>query len=196
MALYDFFEPGDGDIFGDPGTGSKVGPAKPQIPRPTPQPTPPPPTGGGTTGAPPSTPPGIQFPSYNISQFQGTTKPPGFQAPEFELGNFEADPGYQFRLDQGLKALQASAAAKGVLHTGGTLRDLMDYGQGFASNEFRNFVDRRFREYDANYRVARDRFQAQYDPWEFMNSQALQAWLAHNGHLLQQQGIVLDAAGM
>ena len=52
------------------------------------------------------------------------------------------DPGYQFRLSEGMKALGASKAAKGLLNTGGTLKDFMQYGQNYASNEYQNVFDR------------------------------------------------------
>jgi hypothetical protein len=52
------------------------------------------------------------------------------------------DPGYSFRLKQGEDALAASAAAKGVLNTGGTLADTLKYGQEFASNEYANVFQR------------------------------------------------------
>jgi hypothetical protein len=48
------------------------------------------------------------------------------------------DPGYQFRLSEGLKALQASQAAKGGLVSGGALKALEGYGQGLASQEYQN----------------------------------------------------------
>jgi hypothetical protein len=52
----------------------------------------------------------------------------------------ETSPGYQFRLGEGLKALERSAAARGTLLTGGTLKGLARYGQDYASNEYANRV--------------------------------------------------------
>lgn len=54
----------------------------------------------------------------------------------------EQDPGYQFRIDQGLKSLEQSAAAKGMLRTGGSLKNIQDFGQRAASQEYQNAVDR------------------------------------------------------
>jgi hypothetical protein len=48
------------------------------------------------------------------------------------------DPGYQFRMDQASKALQASAAAKGAALGGGTLSSLMSLNQNMASAEAQN----------------------------------------------------------
>lgn len=52
------------------------------------------------------------------------------------------DPGYKFRLDQGMQALQRSAAAKGDLLSGGTAKALTQYGQDYASNEYQNTYNR------------------------------------------------------
>lgn len=52
--------------------------------------------------------------------------------------NIQDDPGYAFRLQQGQKAVQQSAAAGGALQSGGALKALTQYGQGFASNEYQN----------------------------------------------------------
>ena len=52
------------------------------------------------------------------------------------------DPGYQFRLSEGLKALDRSAAAGAGLQSGSALKAAARYGQGFASNEFGNAFSR------------------------------------------------------
>ena len=57
------------------------------------------------------------------------------------------DPGYQFRLEQGLKALQNSAAARGGLLSGGTAKALNDYAQNSASNEYGNVYNRALQQY-------------------------------------------------
>lgn len=61
---------------------------------------------------------------------------------DFTLADFNADPGYNFRLQEGAKTLQRSAAAKGGLFSGGTLKNLDQYNQNFASNEFTNSYNR------------------------------------------------------
>ena len=52
------------------------------------------------------------------------------------------DPGYQFRMDQASKALEASAAAKGGALGGGTLGALMGLNQNLASSEYGNAFGR------------------------------------------------------
>lgn len=53
----------------------------------------------------------------------------------------ENTPGYQFRLGEGLKALERSAAARGTLLTGGTLKGLERYAQDYASGEYEKRVN-------------------------------------------------------
>ena len=61
------------------------------------------------------------------------------------------DPGFQARLNLGTQALQNSAAARGGLLTGGTARDLSQFGQDYASNEYGNVYNRAFNEYATRY---------------------------------------------
>lgn len=58
-----------------------------------------------------------------------------------QSGGFQyspSDPSYQWRLDQGVNALDRSASAQGAMNSGGTLKALTRYGQGLASTEFQN----------------------------------------------------------
>lgn len=52
--------------------------------------------------------------------------------------SFETSPSYQFNLQQGLNAVDASAATKGGLLSGATLKAAQEYGSGLASNEYQN----------------------------------------------------------
>jgi hypothetical protein len=54
----------------------------------------------------------------------------------------EASPAYQFRLNQGIKAMDRSAAAKGELLSGKTLLGAQQFGQDMASQEYDNEVRR------------------------------------------------------
>lgn len=61
------------------------------------------------------------------------------------------DPGYQFRLAEGQKALERSAAARGNLLTGGTAKAEQRYGQDYASNEYQNVYNRSLQQYQLGY---------------------------------------------
>ena len=78
-------------------------------------------------------------------------QPDAFSYPEFAPPTGQQllaeDPGYQFRLDEGRKALERSAAAQGTLRSGATLKGLMDYGQNTASQEYQRAYNRRLKEY-------------------------------------------------
>lgn len=57
------------------------------------------------------------------------------------LSALEQYPGYQFALDQGTQALDRSAASRGLLLSGGQLKDLTAYGQGMGSQLFNNYFN-------------------------------------------------------
>lgn len=52
------------------------------------------------------------------------------------------DPSYQFRLNEGLNAVQSSAAGQGGLLSGATLKALNNYAQDSASQEYQNAYNR------------------------------------------------------
>lgn len=54
----------------------------------------------------------------------------------FSLADFNADPGYQFRQDEGRRALESSASARGGILSGGAMKALERYSQGVASDEY------------------------------------------------------------
>ena len=59
---------------------------------------------------------------------------------------FKADPGYAFRLSEGMKALDRTAAARGGLLSGATLKGAQRYGQDLASQEYTNAFNRYYAE--------------------------------------------------
>jgi hypothetical protein len=61
---------------------------------------------------------------------------------EFGMDQFKADPGYAFRMSEGMKALERSAAARGGLLSGATLKGITRYGQDAASQEYQNAFNR------------------------------------------------------
>ena len=60
----------------------------------------------------------------------------------FTMERFKADPGYGFRLKEGLRAIENSALASGMGQSGATLRGLTRYGQELGSDEFTNAFNR------------------------------------------------------
>ena len=68
---------------------------------------------------------------------------------DFGMAQFKTDPGYNFRMSEGIKALERSAAARGLLQSGGTLKDITRYGQDLASAEYQNAFSRYLTEREA-----------------------------------------------
>jgi hypothetical protein len=71
----------------------------------------------------------------------GDLSNPDFQK-DFTMADFQADPGYQFRMAEGAKALERSAAARGSLMGGGFAKAISRYGQDVASQEYGNAYNR------------------------------------------------------
>jgi len=61
---------------------------------------------------------------------------------KFGMDQFTQDPGYAFRLSEGMKALDRTAAARGGLLSGATLKGAQRYGQDLASQEYQNAFNR------------------------------------------------------
>jgi hypothetical protein len=60
----------------------------------------------------------------------------------FGTEQFQQDPGYGFRQAEGMKALERSAAARGNLLSGSTLKGVQRFGQDLASQEYQNAFNR------------------------------------------------------
>lgn len=61
---------------------------------------------------------------------------------DFTGADLQNEPGYQFGLSEGSKALQRSAAARGQLFSGGTLKSLTQYNNDYASTKFNDAFNR------------------------------------------------------
>ena len=74
----------------------------------------------------------------------GNRKAPGYGSlsKNFSMADFQADPGYAFRMTEGLKALDRQAAARGGLISGAALKASQGYGQDLASQEYMNAFNR------------------------------------------------------
>ena len=60
----------------------------------------------------------------------------------FGMSDFQADPGYAFRMKEGLKGLDQQAAARGGLISGNALRAAQAFGQELGSQEYQNAYNR------------------------------------------------------
>lgn len=66
----------------------------------------------------------------------------GAPAQTAAMGQFQASPDYNFRLNEGARALTARNAALGIQDSGAAQRSAMQYGQGLASQEYGNWANR------------------------------------------------------
>jgi hypothetical protein len=70
---------------------------------------------------------------------------------DFSTADFQADPGYAFRLSEGLKALDRTAAMRGKMMSGQALKAAGRYGQDMASQEYQNAYNRYNQNRTTNY---------------------------------------------
>jgi hypothetical protein len=81
-----------------------------------------------------------QLPFYHPLEVDPYTPTPVFDPTPAYTGPSEADlrtdPGYQFRVREGQKALERSAAGKGLLLSGGQLKDLTRFAQDLGAQEY------------------------------------------------------------
>lgn len=120
---------------------------------------------------------------------EGELDPRLFTLPELEDYQYDKDvsdfldPSMQFQMDEGRRALEASAAASGNLLSGGLLKDLTDYSQGIASQEYGRAYDRMaddrargYQEYLNKFNTERaniaDRYQKVSDKYNRLSGQA------------------------
>ena len=89
----------------------------------------------------------LQGGPYASAKFGGV---PGYDPASamrnFGASDFQTDPGYAFRLSEGMKALDRTAASRGGLLSGATLKGAQRYGSDLASQEYQNAFNR----YQAN----------------------------------------------
>lgn len=142
---------------GAPAGSGILGTPAPDNPPPT---SPPPPSGDGGFG--PNS--GFTFPTFTAPPLP-TIAPLQAPAP-FSYAPFTAptadeaaaQPGYQFAVQQGEQALENSAAAKGVLRTGGTLKDILGFGQQAATQNYGNVYAQDLGTYQTNEGVAQNAY--------------------------------------
>jgi hypothetical protein len=89
----------------------------------------------------------LQGGPYASAKFGGVAGyDPASAMKNFGAADFQADPGYAFRLSEGMKALDRTAASRGGLLSGATLKGAQRYGSDLASQEYQNAFNR----YQAN----------------------------------------------
>jgi hypothetical protein len=66
----------------------------------------------------------------------------GQYAKDFGMADYQADPGYAFRLSEGMKQLGHQAAGRGGAVSGQTMKGIQDYAQNAASQEYQNAFNR------------------------------------------------------
>jgi hypothetical protein len=122
------------------------------------------------------------------SSYSGPTT--GFGgAPAFHYTPFKAplpgdvwtDPSYLWRLKEGQNALERSASARGTLRTSGTLKDIIDYGQQAASQEYGNMFDRALQTWGAQYQGEKDAFAPSYGSWQTVYGTDFDRWKTQFG---------------
>lgn len=107
-----------------------------------------------------------------VNQLSAMTQPGGVATQDFSYGPFDyqADPGYAFRLKEGMNAMNATAAARGGLISGNALKAGQRFGQEMGSQEYGNAFDR----YLKNYANAQNTFQMNrnnlLDPLKFLTN--------------------------
>ena len=77
-----------------------------------------------------------------LAQIASGTGAGGSLIKPFSLADFQADPGYDFRVSEGEKAIQRAASGRGGLYSGATLKALARFNQDTASGEYNNAYNR------------------------------------------------------
>lgn len=104
--------------------------------------------------------PGLTLPSFRgAAPFRDTT-----------AADITADPGYAFLLGEGQKGVAQSAAARGLLNSGGTLKDIAKWTEDYAGTRFNDVDQRRRGDYLLNYQTQT------LDPYKFAYQSALDSF--------------------
>ena len=93
-----------------------------------------------------------------LAQMQDPSMAPQ-QWKNFSMADYQQDPGYQFRLSEGLKVLNRTASSRGGLLSGTVLRGAQRYGQDLASQEY----DAAYKRYNTDQRNSLARGDMAYD---------------------------------
>lgn len=83
----------------------------------------------------------------NLDAYKNVMGLNGAEGNATALSQFQAGPGYQFMLDQGLDAVARTANARGQLNSGNTSIDTLKYATGLADQTWDKWADR-IRDFD------------------------------------------------
>ena len=109
--------------------------------------------------------------------------PPEFSYADFVMGDkfaapdpseIEKDPSYQWRFNEGQRAVKTSKAAQGVFGTGATLKALAGYGQNMAKTEYGDIYNRAADTFDRN-------LSGRFGEWNANRSNKLDAYKTNWG---------------
>ena len=144
-------------------------------------------------GAPPAP---YQSQAWGGGQFTLPGGAPGpYTAPTFTAPTgitMENDPGYEFRRVEGQRGIESSAAARGSILSGGTLKAIDRYNQDYASNEFQNVYNRALGTFGANTQAGQ--FGAGFNENQYQNrvSNAMGAQGINYGQYLNENARTLN----
>lgn len=92
---------------------------------------------------------GLQNGTYGAGSNPNFNGGPAFTAPT--AAQAAQTPGYQFTLQQGMRGVNASAAAKGGALSGGAVKAAQQYGAGLADSTYNNVFNRSLAGYQTNF---------------------------------------------
>lgn len=133
---------------------------------------------------------------YSLNGINGLSSfsAPGLAAPftqQFQAPTGTDDPGFQFAMEQGQQGLERSAAARGTLLTGGTLKDLANYTTGAALQGYGDAWNRAKNVYDTNRGTFWGNQTNAFNKLSGLagaGADAASSYAANTGNLYQQQG--------
>ena len=113
---------------------------------------------------------GMSAQNYNAG-----AAPQAYQLQQFDPSKLQNDPGYQFQLNQGMNAVQNSAAAKGMLHSGNTLSGINSMAQGLANTTLNDAFSRYATQQNQGMQQGQNQFQNWQGAANFGQGQAQNA---------------------
>jgi hypothetical protein len=130
--------------------------------------------GGGFGGWPSYTAPAYQSPGP-FTPRRNTFSYTPFSHPDFAAPTVEQareNPGYKFAAEEGINRLESSAAGRGTLRSGMTLKDIYAWGNKFADQNYNQVFDRELTTYGTNRANKFDAYKTNLDTeWNKFNAE-------------------------